>query len=153
MLGWAEPPHYDKAQHKLYWAERLQFESSGGETLNYNVRVLGRRGHLVVNGVGDIDQLPLIAEHSKYLLQGTEFVEGQRYSDFNASTDKLATYGIGGLIAGGLAAKAGLFAKLGLLLKAFIKPILVGIVAIGALLAKLFGGRKKAHEAEAPPTA
>src|SRR5436190_1477248 len=56
LIGWAEPPHYDAAQHKLYWAERLRFEGNDGDTLNYNVRVLGRSGHLVVNGVGDIDQ-------------------------------------------------------------------------------------------------
>ncbi len=152
LLGWAEPPHYDKAQHKLYWATRLKFGEEDGLTLNYNVRVLGRAGHLVVNGVGDIDQLTLVAEHSKHLLAVTEFVAGQRYSDFDASTDKLAAYGIGGLIAGGLAVKVGLFAKLGLLLKLAIKPILVGLVVIGGLLAKIFGGRKKARDAKAAGT-
>lgn len=136
LLGWAEAPHYDQAQHKLYWAERLQFDGEEGETLNYNVRVLGRTGHLVVNGVGDITQLPLVAAHSKTLLQATEFVEGKRYTDFDPAYDKVAAYGIGGLVAGKLALKAGLFAKL-------LKPlILVGVLACG-FVAKLFGKRKK----------
>jgi uncharacterized membrane-anchored protein len=147
LLGWAEAPHYDKAQHKLYWAERLQFDGEDGETLNYNVRVLGRAGFLVCNGVGDIRQLDRVAEFSKALLQATEFVEGQRYTDFDPAYDKVAAYGIGGLVAGKLALKVGLFAKLAVLLKAFIKPIGVGLLVIGGLLVKFFTGRKKADSA------
>jgi uncharacterized membrane-anchored protein len=143
LLGWAEPPHYDKAQHKLYWAEKLQFEGNEGLTLNYNVRILGRSGHLVVNGVGGIEQLELVAEQNKHLLAVTDFVAGQRYEDFDPSYDKVAAYGIGGLIAGKLALKVGLFAKLALFLKAFIKPILFGLLVVGAAVARLFSGRKK----------
>jgi len=143
LLGWAEPPHYDRAQHKLYWAEKLKFEDSQGLTLNYNVRVLGRRGHLVVNGVGGIGQLPLVAENCKALLTATDFVAGERYSDFDPAMDKVAAYGIGGLIAGTLAAKAGLFAKLLVLLKVAIKPIIAGVVVVGGVLARVFGRNKQ----------
>jgi uncharacterized membrane-anchored protein len=147
LLGWAEPPHYDAAQHKLFWAERLRFDGNDGETLNYNVRVLGRTGHLVVNGVGDIDQLSLVAAHNKDLLQATEFVDGKRYQDFDPAYDKVAAYGIGGLIAGKLALKVGLFAKLGVLLLKFLKPILVGVALLGALAVKIVGGRRKREAA------
>ncbi len=147
LLGWAEPPHYDKAQHKLYWAEKLQFEGNDGLTLNYNVRVLGRAGHLVVNGVGGIEQLDLVAKHSKKLLEVTEFLEGQRYENFDPAYDKVAAYGIGGLIAGKVALKVGLFAKLALLLKAFIKPIIAGVVLIGVGIARLFGRKKNEQPA------
>lgn len=143
LLGWAEPPHYDTAQHKLYWAEKLKFDDSPGLTLNYNVRILGRSGHLVVNGVGGIDQLALVAEQNKHLLSVTEFVAGQRYEDFDPAYDKVAAYGIGGLIAGKIALKIGLFAKLAVLLKVALKPILVGVVILGAAIAKIFTGRKK----------
>ena len=34
LRGWAEPPHYDPATHKLYWAKRLKFSSEKTETLN-----------------------------------------------------------------------------------------------------------------------
>lgn len=143
LLGWAEPPHYDKTQHKLFWAEKLKFEESDGLTLNYNVRILGRTGHLVVNGVGGIDQLALVAEQNKHLLSVTEFVEGQRYENFNPAYDKVAAYGIGGLIAGKIALKIGLFAKFAGLLKVAFKPILAGVVIVGAAIAKIFTGRKK----------
>ncbi len=148
LLGWAEPPHYDKAQHKLYWATKLQFEGEDEPTLNYNVRILGRTGHLVVQGVGSIEQLAQVAAHSKNLLTVTDFVEGQRYENFDPAYDKVAAYGIGGLVAGKLALKAGLFAKLGVLLLKFLKPLLVVLAVAGAALVKVFSGRKKDERAE-----
>lgn len=153
LIGWAEPPHYDKVAHKLYWAKQLKFDDSDGLTLNYNVRILGRAGHLVVTGVGGIEQLPLVAEHNKKLLEVTNFISGQRYEDFDPSYDKVAAYGIGGLIAGKLALKVGLFAKLLVLLKVALKPILVGLVVIGGVIAKLFGRKKAGSDADPQPTA
>lgn len=144
LLGWAEPPHYDRTQRKLYWATKLRFGDEQELTLNYNVRILGRTGHLVVNGVGGIEQLPAVAAHCQTLLGVSEFKAGQRYENFDPAYDKLAAYGIGGLVAGKLAAKVGILAKLLLLLKAGIKPILIGVVALGALVMKLLGRRKAA---------
>jgi uncharacterized membrane-anchored protein len=40
----------------------------------------------------------------------SKFTQGSRYTDYVPSTDKVAAYGIGGLIAGGIAQKLGLFA-------------------------------------------
>jgi len=72
-----------------------------------------------------------------------DFDAGQRYADFNPSTDKLAAYGIAALVAGGIAAKAGLFAKLGVILLAAKKFIILAVAAVGAALKKLFGGKDK----------
>ena len=44
LVGWATPPRYDKQTHKLYWAKEIKFDGGKGEnTLNYNLRILGRR--------------------------------------------------------------------------------------------------------------
>lgn len=150
LLGWAEPPHYDMAEHKLYWAEKLRFDGASELTLNYNVRILGRTGHLVVNGVGGIEQLEQVAGHCKTLLAVTGFVDGQRYTDFDPAYDKLAAYGIGGLIAGKVALKVGLLAKLAGLLKVLWKPIAIGVAALGALVVKLFGGKQGQAEGRQP---
>jgi len=56
LVGWAEPPTYNRDTHKLYWAKELQFGNSP-HTLNYDVRILGRRGVLVLNAVSGMDQL------------------------------------------------------------------------------------------------
>src|SRR5262245_38016690 len=52
LVGWAEPPSYDRAAHKMYWAKDLVFGSDGDHTLNYGIRILGRRGGVVPNAVG-----------------------------------------------------------------------------------------------------
>jgi uncharacterized membrane-anchored protein len=83
----------------------------------------------------------------KDLLRVASFNEGYRYEDYNHGTDRMAAYGLGALVAGGLAAKAGLFAKLGVLLLAFKKFIILGLAAIGGFLGKLFRGRKASESA------
>jgi uncharacterized membrane-anchored protein len=147
LMGWAEPPRYDSASHKLYWARDLKFTSTDGKnegrTLNYAIRVLGRHGYLSLNAVAPMGELAQVHADMPDVVSMAEFDPGNRYTDFNSSTDKLAAYGIGALVAGGIAAKAGLFAKLGLLLLKFSKLILVGLAGIGGFIAKLFG-RKKA---------
>ncbi len=131
LREWAEAPHYDALAKKLYWAMRLHFEGSDSDTLNYNVRILGRRGVLVMNAVADADDLDEVAAGCKQLLARTDFTEGNRYSDFDSSMDKIAVYGIGGLITGKVLLKAGLLAKFG-------KLIAVGAVGLLAAVRRLF---------------
>lgn len=139
LIGWAEKPHYDASAKKLYWAKELNFEGSEGNTLNYDVRVLGREGVLSMNAVAGMDRLEQIRSEMRPLIEVAEFNEGYRYGEFNAKTDRVAEYGLAALIATGVGAKLGLFAKLGVLLMAFKKFIVIGLIAIGALLKKLFG--------------
>ena len=88
-------------------------------------------------------ELALVREGMEKLLPMAEFEPGARYADHNPKTDKVAAYGVATLIGGGLAAKAGLFAKLGLLLAKFWKLLLIGVVAFGAAAKKFFGGDRK----------
>jgi uncharacterized membrane-anchored protein len=144
LVGWADKPHYDSSARKLYWAKELKFEGAKASTLNYDVRVLGREGVLSMNAVASMGQLAQIRADMKRLIEVAEFNEGYRYAEYNSKTDKLAEYGLGALIAGGVAAKLGLFAKLGVMLLAFKKLIIVGLVAIGGFFARLFGKKKDA---------
>ena len=144
LVGWAEPPHYDAAAHKLYWAKELKFGESKDHTLNYAIRILGRRGVLQLNAVSSIGQLAAVKEGTPDVLGAVEFNEGHRYTDYLPGTDKAAAYGIGGLILGGAAAKAGLFKGLWLVLLASKKLVFGGLVALGALVKKFLGGSKDA---------
>ena len=144
LIGWAENPHYDAAAKKLYWAKELDFEGSETHTLNYDVRVLGREGVLSMNAIAGIDQLPQIRSDMRRLIGVVEFNAGNRYADYNSKTDRLAKYGLGALIAGGVAAKVGLFAKLWGLLLVAKKFIIMGLVAIGGFFSRLFGKKKDA---------
>ena len=138
LVGWATKPHYDASTNKLYWAKELAFGGGREHALNYDIRVLGRGGYLSLNAVAGMNQLHQIEGEMQKVLALTEFDAGQRYSDFNASTDKVAAYGIAALVAGAIAAKAGLFAKLFVLLLAFKKFAIVGVIAVAAAVRKFF---------------
>ena len=150
LAGWAETPHYDKAAHKLYWAKDLVSEDSGHHGLNYNIRVLGREGVLVLNAVADMSQLGQIKDEMQQVTAFTNFTSGNRYADFNDKTDKVAEYGIAALVAGGVAAKLGLFAKLAALLLAFKKLIIVAFAAAGSAIWKFFKRKPKVQPEPAP---
>jgi uncharacterized membrane-anchored protein len=139
LVGWAEKPHYDASAKKLYWAKELNFEGTPGNTLNYDVRVLGREGILSMNAVATMNSLEQIRGEMRPLIEVAEFNEGYRYGEFDKKTDRAAEYGLAALIAAGVGAKLGLFAKLGALLLAFKKIIILGFVALGAFIKKLFG--------------
>lgn len=146
LVGWAAPPHYNEQTHKLYWAKELDFDGSETHTLNYNVRILGRRGVLVLNAVAGMDQLSSVDATIPSVLAFTEFNEGHRYTDFVDGVDKKAAYGVAGLIVGAAAAKAGLFKGLWVAILAFKKVLIVAVAAVAAFFKKLFG--KKATTSE-----
>ena len=145
LVGWATPPHYDQVTHKLYWAKRLSFEGNAADTLNYNIRALGRRGVLVLNVVGSMDRLSMVEQRAPEILGMVAFNQGNTYAEYEPNVDKMAAYGIAGLIAGGVLAKVGFFKALLLGVLAFKKVVILGaIAAFGALSAffkRLFGRR------------
>ena len=146
LVGWAEPPHYDAATHKLYWAKELAFGDDPKHTLNYNIRILGRRGVLVLNAVAGMDKLAAVRSQSPDILAAVEFNEGHRYTDYLPGRDKAATYGVAGLIVGATAAKAGFFKMLWVGILAFKKVLIAALVALGAVAKRFFSG-KPASEA------
>ena len=153
LVGWAEPPHYEAAAHKIYWAKDLVFGDNADHTLNYYIRVLGREGVLELNAVAGMGQLAQVREDMKQVIGFADFTEGNRYADFNADTDKVAAYGLAALVAGGVAAKTGLFAKLLALLVAFKKFIIIGVAALGGLAVKLLRRKPEALSAGGPNSA
>lgn len=156
LVGWAEPPRYDQSSHKLYWAKELRFNNETPDTLNYNIRMLGRHGVLVLNAVAGMDQLQDVKKATPDLLAMVNFQEGHRYADFNPSTDKIATYGLAALVLGGIAAKAGFFKLLLVGILAFKKIIIFALVAVSGFFKKLFGRKTSAFAADTtstpPPT-
>jgi len=141
LVGWAAPPHYDAATHKLYWAKDLKFEGEEHNTLNYSIRMLGRKGVLELNAIAQIDQLPDIDKQTPQILGMVDFKEGNRYADFDPKVDKVAKYGIAALVAGGVlagAAKLGLLKGLWVFILAAKKFIIIGIIAVVAFFKKMF---------------
>jgi uncharacterized membrane-anchored protein len=130
LIGWAEQPRYDAASRKLYWAKELRFGEASETTLNYEIRALGRTGVLSMTFIAGTDQLGEINASRESVLAMAEFNPGSRYEDFDSNVDKVAAYGIGALVAGKVAAKAGLFAAALVLLKKFGVFLVLGLAAL-----------------------
>ncbi len=139
LIGWASEPFYDASEKKLHWAKELYFEGEEGNTLNYNIRVLGRKGYMNLNVIGTMDVLDDVKQNLNPILNSVTFNDGYKYSQFDADFDDVAAYGIGGLIAGKVLAKAGFFA---VLLKLW-KFIAIGVVALFAGFKKRLFGNKE----------
>lgn len=141
LIGWAEPPHYDKTTNELYWAKRLQFgEATGEDTLNYDIRELGRAGVMVTSFISDFAQLEDVKTSSADIREMISFTDGNRYADFDPKTDRVAEFDVGGLISGNSAVTAGLIA----VALAFLKKggFVLLLAPIGWVVNRVRGGGK-----------
>lgn len=143
LVGWAEPPHYDGERHTLYWAKELKSEEGGENSLNYAIRVLGRKGVLELNAVSGMSQLAAIKPQMETVYGLVEFEQGNRYADFDPDLDEVAAYGLGGLIAGKVAMKAGLWAVIVKGALAAKKFLIVAGIALVAGIKALFGRKSE----------
>lgn len=146
VLGWQQPPHYDAETHNLEWA--LLGESEGGEqVVNYNTRLLGRKGVMEVKLVVDPDKLAATLPEFKKLLTGYQFKTGERYAEYRQG-DKLATYGLAALVTGGavaVAAKTGLLTAILIFLKKGAKLVAVAVVGLFAAIKRMIVGRDRSN--------
>jgi uncharacterized membrane-anchored protein len=140
IVGWDVKPRFNDETKLLEWA--VLAETEGEQVLNHNTRVLGRKGvmevALVVGPEIVKETLPVFYK----LLDTFKYKEGQKYAEFKEG-DSVAKYGLAALVVGGAAvgaAKLGLFAWFAVMFKKLWKLIVIGVVALGAGIKKLFSG-------------
>jgi uncharacterized membrane-anchored protein len=143
-VGWAAKPFYDKQRKLLYWAKEFKVQDAEENTLNYDIRILGRKGVLVLQAVSGISQLDSVNNNIDNILGMVSFNKGSRYQDFDSNVDDVAAWTIGGLVAGKVLAKAGIIA---LVLKN-IKLIILALAGFGGAIWRFITGRKKKQEEE-----
>ncbi|MBW4360730.1 DUF2167 domain-containing protein [Flavobacterium taihuense] len=150
IVGWAAKPFYDKDRKILHWAKEIKFGKSSINTLNYNIRILGRKGVLVLNAIATENELPLVQKDISKVLDIVQFNDGYKYEDFDSNVDEVAAWTIGGLVAGKVLAKVGLFA----VIAKFGKLIVLGLLGFfGAFKNKVkgwFSKRKNTENEEEP---
>lgn len=142
--GWSFKPQYDKTLNNLEWAILASVEGSAEKVVNYNTRLLGRHGVTEVVLVADQSGLDEAIGEFKQLVPGYSFNAGEKYSEFRPG-DHVAEIGLAALITGSAAAvasKKGVFAAIALFLAKAWKLVLVGLVAVGGAIGKLFGRKK-----------
>ena len=140
LEDWYITPHYDVQTKRLEWGTKLR-EPSGGVTVNYSIRLLGRAGVMSAVLVSDPTSLDKDVRSFKGALAGFDFDQGQKYSEFR-NGDKVAEYGLTALIVGGAAAvavKSGAFKALG---KFAVYGVLGGIAAAWAAIRGIFSRRR-----------
>jgi uncharacterized membrane-anchored protein len=141
IVGWAEKPAYDAASHRLVWAMSSRDKgapANAEQGVNYNTYALGREGYFSINLVTDLKELPAHKQAAASLLGALDYMDGKRYADFNASTDKVAEYGLAALVLGVGAKKLGLFAVIAAFVAKFAKIAILGAVAFGGAIFKIF---------------
>jgi uncharacterized membrane-anchored protein len=144
VTGWQRAPFYDTATNNLTWATNARSNNDTG--VNYSVRLLGRYGVMNVDLVVSPQTLPAAVAEFNGLLQNFTFRSGNRYAEFR-SGDKVATYGLTALIAGGVGAAA---MKSGLLPKIW-KGLVLGLIALAGAIKRFFASLtgRKSESAEA----
>lgn len=145
VVGWEQPPKYNPETQNLEWAVRAT--SEGEPILNYNTRLLGRKGTMEVVLVCDPNDLAATLPAYRKLLADHKFQTGESYAEYRPG-DKVAKYGLAALVVGGAAvgaAKLGLFAWLAVFFKKGFKLIIIGLIAVVAMfknvIARIFGRR------------
>lgn len=147
IVGWAETPVYDAATHRLVWAmssREIGAPTGQAQGVNYNTYALGREGYFSLNLVTGLADLPRDKPAAQALLAALDYREGKRYADFNASTDRVAEYGLAALVLGVGAKKLGLLAVVAAFFAKFAKLFILGAVFLGGAVMKLVGRKKQA---------
>jgi uncharacterized membrane-anchored protein len=145
IVGWIEKPAYEAATHRLVWsiASRDKGAATNAEQgVNYNTYALGREGYISLNLVTDASTIEKEKPIARNMLAALDFNSGKRYSDFNASTDHVAEYGLAALVAGAAAKKLGLLAVMGAFLLKFSKILIFGGLAALGVIGKIFTRKK-----------
>lgn len=127
IVGWKIPPAYNTTTKRLEWATLLRAQSQ--ESANFFTKVLGRRGVTTIILVTAPDNTDAAVADLDRVLSGYKFNQGETYADWRPG-DKVAEYGLTGLIVGGAVAAA---VKTGLL-KGLWKYLITAAAAMWKLL-------------------
>jgi uncharacterized membrane-anchored protein len=104
-----------------------------------------------MNLITDLRDIEKDKAHAAALLGALSFSDGKRYADFNASTDRMAEYGLAALVGGVAAKKLGLFAVMAAFFVKFAKVFLLGGIAALGVIGKFIGRKKPAGTPLNPP--
>lgn len=142
LVGWKMPPKYDETSNNLEWASILKDDATGSETVNHNIRLLGRGGVMEATVLMDPATYDVSLAEGRKALATFGFSAGNRYSEY-VEGDRIAEYGLVGLVTGGAliaAGKMGWLTKFG---KGALKIVILVGATIAAVAARIFGRKKK----------
>lgn len=142
LVGWGWQPTYDNQKKVLAWSKHYRIDGER-EVINYDVRVLGKAGFVVITAVASPEDKDQLIADNGAIINSVKYDQGYMYSDFNPDTDHVAEWTIGGLIAGKVLAKAGIWAMLAKFSKLIIFVIIGFITGMRKKIARWLGFGKE----------
>lgn len=142
--GWAVKPYYNEESKSVESGTLVKAEN-GSVTVNYDTKVLSRKGYMGVTLLCSPDELKTALPMLREQLKAFRFKSGETYAEYRKG-DKVAEYGLTALIAGGgiaVAAKSGLLAKFGKLIVFIFAAIAAAVAKAWNSIKGLFGGKKQ----------
>ncbi|MCX6869124.1 MAG: DUF2167 domain-containing protein [Verrucomicrobia bacterium] len=143
IVGWHVAPNYNDITKNLEWS--VEAESGGEKFVNYNVRLLGRKGVTKVTLIEDRTHVDATLPLFREILRSHQYSSGESYAEYRQG-DRIAQYGLGALVLGGAAAAAakfGLFAPLILFIKKAWKVVAAAVVGAVMWIKNWITGRNK----------
>jgi len=141
IVGWHVAPNFNDVSKNLEWS--VEAESGGHRFVNYNVRLLGRKGVTKVTLIEDRAHVDATLPEFREILRSHRYSSGESYAEYRQG-DRIAQYGLGALVLGGAAAAAakfGLFGPLLVFLKKGWKLVAAAVVGAAMWVKSLFTPR------------
>ncbi len=153
LVGWAQPPTYDKSRFTMSWATIYANGNAADETVVHSVRLLGREGVMRADLVVSPTEYPAELPAFEALVRGLSFADGKHYADWQEGEPE-AGYGLAALPGGATitVGEAGALVAIWLALKVLVtkgsllmkKIILAGLAALGVGLRAWWKRRRAA---------
>ncbi len=150
VIGWSEPPRYDAAKQRLAWAMTASVAGArpdAPQSVNYNTFALGRQGYFSLDMLTALSDLPTLKPVADRQIAALEFNAGKRYADFDPKVDRVAGYGLVGLVVGAADHKDSVVARA----LAFARQYAALLIAALAVLAAVVMASRRRKPVAAKP--
>jgi uncharacterized membrane-anchored protein len=84
VVGWDKPPYYNDKTNNLEWA--IRGRSVDGDGVNFQTRLLGRKGYMKVTLITGPDQYTAAIDNFRKIESGFAYKPGYRYAEYRQGT-------------------------------------------------------------------
>ena len=146
VVGWTDPPHYDATRQRLVWSlssSAVGAKPEDPQTVNYNTFSLGREGYFSMILLTALPDLPALKPVADQQIAALEYVPGKRYADFNPATDRVAGYGLVGLVVSAADHQESFVAQVVAFVHRFAGLLIAGLAVLTIVVIAPFARRRK----------
>ena len=146
VVGWTDPPRYDSTRQRLVWSLSSSVagaKADAPQTVNYNTFSLGREGYFSMILLTSLSDLPVLKPVAEQQIDAVEYLPGKRYADFNPATDRVAGYGLVGLVVSAADHQESFVAQVVAFVHRFPALVIAGLAVLMVAVIVPFARRRK----------